>query len=196
MKGLEWLTQIRLLYKLIALSLQVVQWNQRTLYFYSIAIRLLEQQGLVEVIPKDGTYVTSFDSDQIKDGLHVLVALEQLALKQSIERLSDSEWRRHCEHLQDLVDQILKAAEDFDAEKDAELDIDWHTAIIDASRKQNLSRTWRLTGLSHFICSIEYRLYPLNQNDLLSHHERHQKLLNVFIEKILKSVPKNYSIIF
>jgi DNA-binding GntR family transcriptional regulator len=147
------------------------------------AIRVLEQQGLVEVIPKDGTYVTSFDSDQIKDGLHVRVALEQLALKQSIERLSDSEWRKHCDHLQDLVDQMLKAAEDFDAEKDAELDIDWHTAIIDASRNQNLSRTWRLTGLSHFIWSIEYRLYPLNQNDLLSHHERHQKLLNVFIEK-------------
>ena len=34
MKGLEWLTQIRLLFKLIALSVQVVQWNQRTLYFY------------------------------------------------------------------------------------------------------------------------------------------------------------------
>jgi len=170
-------------FKLIALSVQVVQWNQRTLYFYSIAIRVLEQQGLVEVIPKDGTYVTSFDSDQIKDGLHVRVALEQLALKQSIERLSDSEWRKHCDHLQDLVDQMLKAAKDFDAEKDAELDIDWHTAIIDASRNQNLSRTWRLTGLSHFIWSIEYRLYPLNQNDLLSHHERHQKLLDVFIEK-------------
>ncbi len=188
--------QIRLLYKLIALSVQVVQWNQRTLYFYSIAIRVLEQQGLVEVIFKDGTYVTSFDSDQIKDGLHVRFALEQLGLKQSIERLSDSEWRTHCEHLQDQFDQMLKAAEDFDAEKDAELDIDWHTAIVDASRNQNLSRTWRLTGLSHFIWSIKHRLYPLNQNDLLSHHERHQKLLYVFIEKILKSVPKNYSIIF
>ena len=38
-------------------------------------------------------------------------------------------------------------------------------------------------GLSHFIWPIEYRLYPLNQNDLLSHHERYQKLLDVFIEK-------------
>ena len=158
---------------------------------------MLEQKGLIEVIHKDGTYATSFDSDQIKDGLHVHVALEQLALKQSIERLSDSEWRKHCEHLQDLVDQMLKAAKDFDAEKDAELDIDWHTAIIDASRNQNLSRTWRLIGLIHFIWSIEYRLYPLNQNALLSHHERHQKKFMIYLsKKILKSVPKNYSIIF
>ena len=65
MKGLEWLTQIRLLFKLIALSVQAVHWNQRALYINSIAIRVLEQQGLVEVMPKDGTYVTSFDSDQI-----------------------------------------------------------------------------------------------------------------------------------
>ena len=52
-----------------------------------------------------------------------------------------------------------------------------------ASQNQNLSRTWRLTGLSHFVWSIEYRLYPLNKNDLYSHHERHQQLLDVLIEK-------------
>jgi len=34
MKVLECRFQIRLLFKLIALSVQVVQWNQRTLYFY------------------------------------------------------------------------------------------------------------------------------------------------------------------
>ena len=61
MKGLECRLQIRLFFKLIAPSVQVVHWNQRTLYIYSLAIRVLEQQGLVEVIPKDGTYVTSFD---------------------------------------------------------------------------------------------------------------------------------------
>ena len=54
MKGLECRFQIWLLFKLIALSVQVVHWNQRTLYIYSIAIRVLEQQGLVEVIPKMG----------------------------------------------------------------------------------------------------------------------------------------------
>ena len=101
---------------------------------------MLEQQGLVEVTPIDGTYVTSFDSDQIKDGLHVRVALEQLALKQSIERLSDSEWRKHCEHLQDLVDQMLKAAKDFDAEKDAELDIDCLLYTSPSPRDRQKSR--------------------------------------------------------
>ena len=147
------------------------------------AIRILEQQGLLEVIPKDGTYVTSFDSEHIKDGLHVRVALELLALKQSMERLSKSEWENHCYKLKDLLDSMFDAAQNKDAERDAELDIEWHTTIIDASRNQNLSRTWRLTGLSHFIWSLEYRLYPLNRDDLLKHFERHKKLLKIFIEK-------------
>ena len=43
MKVLECRFQIWLLFKLIALSVQVVHWNQRTLYIYSIAIRVLEQ---------------------------------------------------------------------------------------------------------------------------------------------------------
>ena len=63
MKVLECRLQIRLLFKLIALLVQAFHWNQRALYIFSIAIRVLEQQGLVEVIPKDGTFVTSFNSD-------------------------------------------------------------------------------------------------------------------------------------
>ena len=38
MKGLECRFQIWLLFKLIALSDQVVQWNQRTLYIYCFLI--------------------------------------------------------------------------------------------------------------------------------------------------------------
>ena len=38
MKGLECRFQIWLLFKLIALSVQVVQWNQRTLYIYCFLI--------------------------------------------------------------------------------------------------------------------------------------------------------------
>ena len=34
MKGLEWQVQIQSLFKLITLSVQVVQWDLRTLYIY------------------------------------------------------------------------------------------------------------------------------------------------------------------
>ena len=37
-KGLECWFQIRILFKLIDLSVQVVQWNQRTLYIYCFLI--------------------------------------------------------------------------------------------------------------------------------------------------------------
>ncbi len=147
------------------------------------AIRILEQQGIVMVIPKGGTYVASFDSEEIKDGLYVRVALEQLALKQSFERLSDHEWSVHCGQLQKLLDSMNDAAEKNNSEKNIELDIEWHTNIIDAARNHNLSRTWRLTGLSNFIWSIEYRLYPLNAEDLKIAVERHEKQLGILLTR-------------
>jgi DNA-binding GntR family transcriptional regulator len=47
------------------------------------AIRMLEMQGFIEVHPKNGTLITSFDSRELQDGLHVWVALEELALKEA-----------------------------------------------------------------------------------------------------------------
>ena len=143
------------------------------------AIRMLEQQGIVQVRPKEGTYVASFGSEEVKDGLHVRLALEQLALRQSIERLSSHEWRKLCDRLQELLDSMLAAAEPADAVKSIELDIAWHTNLIDASRNQSLSRTWRLTGLSNLIWSLEYRQYPVSSERLKAYAQSHERLLSV-----------------
>ena len=51
------------------------------------AIRTLELHGFIEVYPKNGTYIASFNSEELQDGLHVRVALEELALKQALTRL-------------------------------------------------------------------------------------------------------------
>ena len=140
---------------------------------------MLEQQGIVRVRPKDGTYVASFEAEEVKDGLHVRLVLEQLALRQSIERLSSDEWSRHCGRLQKLLDSMFDAADKVNAVKSIELDIDWHTEMIDASRNQSLSRIWRLTGLSNLIWSLEYRQYPVNSEELKTYAESHEELLSV-----------------
>ena len=143
------------------------------------AIRMLEQQGIVQVRPKEGTYIASFGSEEVKDGLQVRLVLEQLALRQSIERLSSHEWSEHCGRLQKLLDSMFDAAEKMDAVKSIELDIEWHTRMVDASRNQSLSRIWRLTGLSNFIWSLEYRQYPVSSDQLKAYAESHEGLLSV-----------------
>ena len=107
------------------------------------AIRILEQQGIVKVLPKDGTYVASFGSEDIKDGLLVRVSLEQSAVKQSVERLSDHQWSRSCRRLNKLLDSVFAAAEKMNAMKSMEFYMEWHTVMVDVSRNKNLSKTWR-----------------------------------------------------
>ena len=143
------------------------------------AIRMLEQQGIVQVRPKEGTYVASFGLEEVKDGLQVRLALEELALRQSIERLSGHEWSRHCDRLQKLLESMFDAAEEVDAVKSIELDIEWHDRMIEASRNQSLSRTWRLTGLSNLVWSLEYRQYPVTSEQLKAYAESHEELLSV-----------------
>ena len=143
------------------------------------AIRILEQQGIVRVRPKEGTYVASFGSEEVEDGLQVRLALEELALRQSIERLSSQEWSKHCDRLQKLLDSMFDAAEKVDAVKSIELDIEWHDRTIEASRNQSLSRAWKLTGLSNLVWSLEYSQYPVTSEQLKIYAESHEELLSV-----------------
>ena len=150
------------------------------------AIRVLELQGLVKVQPKNGTFVSRFDSGEIRDGLHVRLALEELALRQSLDRLSAREWRNHCDQLNILLEQMYQAAEISDNVADIELDIEWHTKMIDAAKNKHLSRNWMLTGASNFIWSLEFRLYPHTTNEIIEHADRHKGLLEVLRRRDLE----------
>lgn len=50
------------------------------------AIQHLQREGLVQVIPRQGTFVFTFSEQQIADLLNVRCALEGLALKEAVRR--------------------------------------------------------------------------------------------------------------
>jgi len=51
------------------------------------AIRILEQQGLVAARPKNGTYISALNREEIRDSLQVRATLEEFAVRNAIERL-------------------------------------------------------------------------------------------------------------
>jgi len=60
-----------------------------------------------------------------------------------------------------------------------ELDMEWHTVLIDAAHNQYLSRTWRTMGLSYLVWSPERGLYPLAPEKWsVVFESRHQDLLS------------------
>lgn len=151
------------------------------------AIRTLELHGFIEVHPKNGTYIASFDSEELQDGLHVRVALEELALKQALERMNSSEWQRHCDHLERLIQSMFAAADELDPVSDIELDMEFHTLMMDAAQNRILSRSWKLSGASNFIWSLEHVLYPHTKNELSEHANRHVSLLKVLRSRNLEA---------
>lgn len=73
------------------------------------AIKELESQGLVETIPRKGTFVVEFDQDEIQELFDIRVMLEERVFKILIEEdLLDKE---DFEYLEELVEEMVKIAE-------------------------------------------------------------------------------------
>ncbi|MGH3029734.1 MAG: GntR family transcriptional regulator [Gaiellaceae bacterium] len=141
------------------------------------AIRILEQQGLVETRPKNGTFIARVDWGEARDGLLVRATLEELAVRQAIERMERREWEAFCARLGQLLDGMNEAIANSDPIRPTELDTEWHTLLIDAARNSYLSRAWRLVGLPFLIWSPERELYPLPPEKWSVFTGRHRKLL-------------------
>ena len=143
------------------------------------AFKLLEQQGLIEIRSKHGTYVASMNRAEAEDGLHVRAALEALAVRQALERLSPQEWDELCGRYEAMLQDAWRASDTSDAVAGIEFDIAWHTLLVESARNQTLLRTWSMAGLSNLIWSFEFELYPLDDVAFKSWVLRHVEFLDV-----------------
>lgn len=142
------------------------------------AIRTLEQQGLVETRARSGTFVARLRWEDARDSLFVRAALEELAVRQAIERLSSQQWDDLCATLEGMLDGMQEAIDRSDPVAATERDVEWHTTLIDAARNHYLSRTWRIVGLAVLIWSPERELYPIPRESLaVVFAMRHERLL-------------------
>jgi DNA-binding GntR family transcriptional regulator len=142
------------------------------------AIRILEQQGLVETRPKNGTYIAGIDREDVRQGLLVRAALEELAVRQALERLDGRQWSDLCERLRSVLAQMREAAKRGDPIGATELDVEWHKLLLEAAANPYLSRAWGVAGLSFLIWAPERELYPLAAEEWEEvFDERHREVL-------------------
>jgi DNA-binding GntR family transcriptional regulator len=138
------------------------------------AIRVLESQGLVEVNPKRGTYITMPDRDDATDGLAVRAALEILAVDQAIERSDESDWNYLYSQLEDILAGMAEAVSSNDTIRAVEFDIEFHATLMKASKNRHLLRSWHAVGIPFLVWFPERELYPGMPPDLV---ERHREVL-------------------
>lgn len=98
------------------------------------AIRKLELEGFVVMIPRRGTYVADLSLKDINEVFELRTALEMLAAGLAAERITDEE----LEELERLLVQIGEYIETNDMEKIVEFDTRFHDLLYKASRNDRL----------------------------------------------------------
>ena len=98
------------------------------------AIRKLELEGFVVMIPRKGAYVAGISLKDIVDVFEVRAALEALAAGLAAERITDEE----LETLERMLVRIGKCIDSEDLQELIEIDTAFHEALYQASRNEKL----------------------------------------------------------
>lgn len=98
------------------------------------AIRKLELEGLVIMVPRKGAYVADISMRDLSDVFEVRCALEALAAELAADRATDEE----IEELERMLVKISEALENNRIQETVELDTQFHEMLYAASRNERL----------------------------------------------------------
>ena len=98
------------------------------------AIRKLEQEGYVIMMPRRGTYVSSVSVSDVKEIFEIRSALESLSTELAALRIEPDE----LEQLRTLLTEIEGHIERKDMDKIVETDIKFHGLLYQVSRNERL----------------------------------------------------------
>lgn len=99
------------------------------------AIRKLEQEGFVVMVPRRGTYVADLSIRDINEVFEIRSALEVLAAGLAAERISEED----LEHLERLLVAIGEHIENGDTAKIVEADCNFHDILYGATNNKTLA---------------------------------------------------------
>ena len=132
------------------------------------AIRKLELEGLVLMIPRKGAEVAQITEKNMQDVLEVRKALEELSVQLACERITPEQ-----------VEEMKMAAEDFrkvlksgDVTKIAEADVKFHDIIFAATHNQRLITLLNNLREQMYRFRVEYLKQKECYPQLLEEHDK------------------------
>lgn len=140
------------------------------------AIRKLELEGLVIMVPRKGAQVAHFTEKDIQDVLEVRAALEALAAKMACKRMDERSFLK----LQLAITEYDYAARDKDIDVMIEKDVEFHETIFIATQNDKLIQLFNnLREQVH-----RYRIaYLKNMDESEMVHTEHMQLLEALQQR-------------
>lgn len=149
------------------------------------AIRMLELEGLVTMIPRRGATVAEITIGGMQDVLEVRGALDRLAIELACERITDEE----LEQLKNAKQQFEKAIKSGNVVSIADSDVVFHEIIMKAAKNEKL--VFMFNNLSEQVYRYRYECVKNTSvhSDLVREHEAiYNSLLNKDKEKAVATV--------
>lgn len=136
----------------------------------------LEQDGLLTILPKSGSYVRSQSLLEVKEGLEVRAFLEALAIRLVIECEEDPAPLEEC--LARMAE--LLEAEPFNALAFGEVHFRFHRALVQLAGNDLLTETYDKMRLRS---SRQVFFSPMTRNEQKITHREHEKIIALIREK-------------
>ena len=131
------------------------------------AIRKLELEGLVLMIPRKGAEVAEITEKSLRDVLEVRRALEELAVQRVCEKITEEE----IEELKAAAREFENVLKDGDITKIAEADVRFHDVIYMATDNQKLIQLLNNLREQMYRFRVEYLKREEVRPQLLAEHE-------------------------
>lgn len=130
------------------------------------ALRKLELEGLVVMIPRRGAQVADITEKDLNDVLEVRMALESLAIEKACKRMDESE----MEKLLSAAREFEKTTTEGDLVKLAEADVAFHEVIYQAAENGTLSQVLNNLREQIYRYRVEYLKDAEMRNQLVKEH--------------------------
>lgn len=131
------------------------------------AIRKLELEGLVLMIPRKGAEVAEITEKSLRDVLEVRKALEELSVQLACERITPQMLKELDESAAEF-ERILKSE---DVTEIAQADVHFHDVIYKAADNQRLTQLLNNLGEQMYRYRVEYLKNPSVYGKLIKEHE-------------------------
>lgn len=130
------------------------------------AIRKLELEGLVTMIPRRGAEVANITEKNLKDVLEVRRALDALAVELACDRISESEKKS----LREACERFESATEMKDVTRIAMEDVKLHDIIVAAAGNEKLAQLVGKMSEQMYRYRLEYVKDPATHGQLIEEH--------------------------
>ena len=131
------------------------------------AMRKLEQEGLVVMIPRRGAQVANITEKDLNDVLEVRIALENVAIEKACARMTEEEMRRLWLAAKEFEHTIAEG----NLVKLAEADVAFHEVIYQASDNKRLIQVLNNMREQIYRYRVEYLKDENNYPTLMKEHK-------------------------